>query len=206
MVHGGLEPQLLYSIETNNGMFPFVDKEHVITEQMEGYLAKGYKCEAPTTTTKKSDLCTAGMDGNTKMAMDSSINNNTLDSDIGGGGAYLLLIMSRELLAYQWKNVSEFLICYNVTICDYNDMLETLLRAEQLELVIKLFSELEPNGIKPDLQSFSVLVNCFCKKNNPFEVKRVLDEMLQNWFKPNVVTFTSVVSVSVHERSHYYGN
>jgi hypothetical protein len=117
MVHGGLEPQLLYSIETNNGMFPFVDKEHVITEQMEGYLAKGYKCEAPTTTKKKSDLCTAGTDGNTKMAMDSSINNNTLDSDIGGGGGLSLVNYVKRIISLPMEEcvrVLDLLQCDNL--------------------------------------------------------------------------------------------
>jgi pentatricopeptide repeat protein len=194
--HGGLETQLLDLIETDNGRFPIVDKEHVITEPMEGYLAKNYKCETPPAR-KNSDLGTVGTDGNTKISIDSSINNNTSDSDIRRDGLSLVDYVKRiiSLPIEERVRVLDLLQCDNqsLTISDYNDILETLLRAEQLEHVIKLFSELEPNGIKPDLQSFSVLVDCFCKKNNPFEAKRVLDEMLQNGLKPNVVTFSSVV-------------
>ncbi|KAF3331844.1 pentatricopeptide repeat-containing protein [Carex littledalei] len=195
--HGGSEVQLL----------DLVEKEHVIREKMEGSIAEDYKYQTPKTSEKSDfverdgELGTIGTGGSTKIAMDSSTNSNTenLNSDSGRGPGSLSVVDYVKRIASlpieERVRVLDLLQCDNqsLTISDYNDILEALLRAEEFEHVIKLFSELEPNGIKPNIRSFSILVNCFCKKNNPFEAKRVLDEMWQNGFIPNVVTFTSVV-------------
>ncbi|XP_072983388.1 uncharacterized protein [Typha latifolia] len=82
----------------------------------------------------------------------------------------------------------------SLTISDYNDILTALVKAGEYDSAVTLFSELIRCGVSPDSWSFSVMVQCWCKKNEPDEAKRVLDDMVLSGYHPNVVTFTILVN------------
>ncbi|KAG1338954.1 pentatricopeptide repeat-containing protein, mitochondrial-like [Cocos nucifera] len=82
----------------------------------------------------------------------------------------------------------------SLTISDYNDILIALVKAGEFESAVSLFSELRSRGLSPDSLSFSIMVQCLCKKNDPDEAKQVLDEMVQSGFRPNIITFTALVN------------
>ncbi|KAL0375457.1 UNVERIFIED_CONTAM: hypothetical protein Sradi_3461400 [Sesamum radiatum] len=80
------------------------------------------------------------------------------------------------------------------TISEFNHLLMSLVAADEFELAFKLKSALSSFGLVPDNWTYSILVSCYCKKNEPFEAKIVLDHMLQNGFQPNVATFTALIN------------
>ncbi|KAI3474291.1 hypothetical protein Pfo_029079 [Paulownia fortunei] len=80
------------------------------------------------------------------------------------------------------------------TISEFNHLLMSLVSADEFELALKLKSSLSSLGLFPDNWTYSILVNCYCKKNEPMEAKSVLDHMLENGFEPNVATFTALIN------------
>ncbi|XP_057972784.1 pentatricopeptide repeat-containing protein At1g62680, mitochondrial-like [Malania oleifera] len=80
------------------------------------------------------------------------------------------------------------------TISGFNDLLLALLITEEPELALKVFDNLPSYGVVPDSWTFSVVIRCHCKKNDPTEAKRVLDHMVGNGFQANVVTFTILIN------------
>ncbi|XP_051131043.1 pentatricopeptide repeat-containing protein At1g62910-like [Andrographis paniculata] len=80
------------------------------------------------------------------------------------------------------------------TISGFNTLLMSLVSADEFELALKLKSSLSSfSGLCPDSRTYSILVDCYCKKNEPAEAKRVLDQMLEKGFQPNVATFTTLI-------------
>lgn len=80
------------------------------------------------------------------------------------------------------------------TIGYFNDVMMGLVMDEELELALKLFDEMPLHGLSPDCWTYSILIRCYCKKNQPDEGKKVLDCMIENRFRPNVVTLTILVN------------
>ncbi|KAK9167916.1 hypothetical protein Syun_000056 [Stephania yunnanensis] len=82
----------------------------------------------------------------------------------------------------------------SVTLRNVNNLLVELVKANEIDLAVKLFHELPSYRLSPDRQTFSTLVRCYCNKNEPEEARRVLDQMVQKGCPPNVVTFTIVIN------------
>ncbi|KAK6118194.1 hypothetical protein DH2020_048095 [Rehmannia glutinosa] len=80
------------------------------------------------------------------------------------------------------------------TISEFNHLLMSLVAADEFELALKLKSNLSSFGLFPDNWTYSILVSCYCKKNEPIEAKSVLDHMLETGFEPNVATFTALIN------------
>ncbi|KAL6574479.1 hypothetical protein OROMI_011764 [Orobanche minor] len=80
------------------------------------------------------------------------------------------------------------------TISKFNRLLMSLVAADEFELAMKLKSNLSSIGLYPDNWTYSILVNCYCKKNDPIEARSVLDHMLADGFEPDVATFTALVN------------
>ncbi|KAL2500312.1 Pentatricopeptide repeat-containing protein [Forsythia ovata] len=80
------------------------------------------------------------------------------------------------------------------TISEFNHLLMALVTADEFELASKLNSNLSSFGLAPDSWTYSILVTCYCKMNEPKEAKTVLDRMLENGLQPNVATFTTLIN------------
>ncbi|KAG6433693.1 hypothetical protein SASPL_105308 [Salvia splendens] len=80
------------------------------------------------------------------------------------------------------------------TIAEFNRLLVSLISSDEVELAWKLKSTLSSLGLFPDVRTYSILVNGFCKnKAMMIEARITLHEMLENGFEPNVATFTTVI-------------
>ncbi|KAH8484717.1 hypothetical protein H0E87_026465 [Populus deltoides] len=79
-------------------------------------------------------------------------------------------------------------------ISDFNDVLMALVTANDSDLVLKLYSGLSCYSLEPNSWTFSIMVRCHCKKKDPGEAKRVLDQMMQKGFNPNVATLTILIN------------
>ncbi|KAH7843689.1 hypothetical protein Vadar_019632 [Vaccinium darrowii] len=80
------------------------------------------------------------------------------------------------------------------TISSFNDLLTALVTADELELALKLSSDISCYGLLPNCWTYTIMIKLYCKKNELSEAKRVVDHMLDNGFQPNVATFTDLIS------------
>uniref|UniRef100_A0A2N9I1F4 Pentacotripeptide-repeat region of PRORP domain-containing protein n=1 Tax=Fagus sylvatica TaxID=28930 RepID=A0A2N9I1F4_FAGSY len=81
------------------------------------------------------------------------------------------------------------------TISEVNDVLMALFMAEESDLALKLFSDLSCYELEPDSWTFSIVLRCYCKKNNLDEAKQVLEHMVEEkGFQPDVVTITILIN------------
>lgn len=79
-------------------------------------------------------------------------------------------------------------------LSDFNDMLLALCMADEPDLVSKLFCDISSYGLVPDSRTFSIIIECHCKKNDPSEAKLVLGHMVKIGFLPSIVTFTVLIN------------
>ncbi|KAJ4972128.1 hypothetical protein NE237_005227 [Protea cynaroides] len=93
-----------------------------------------------------------------------------------------------EVLDFFEKDV-QFLM-----IADLNNLLIELVNADELEFAVKLFDKLPSYGLVPNSRTFSVMVRCYCKKNDLDKARQVLDDMVGSGLRPNVVTFTILIN------------
>ncbi|KAK9057849.1 hypothetical protein SSX86_022687 [Deinandra increscens subsp. villosa] len=81
------------------------------------------------------------------------------------------------------------------TLTEFNHLFMSLVLADEVDLAYKLYSNLPNYDLSADNLTFSILVNCHCKRNQPIEAKRVLQHMIVNGFgSPKVKTFTQVIN------------
>ncbi|KAK1428073.1 hypothetical protein QVD17_16900 [Tagetes erecta] len=81
------------------------------------------------------------------------------------------------------------------TLTDFNHMFLTMVSADEIDLAYKFYSNLPNYNLSPNILTYSILVNCHCKRNKPMEAKHVLQHMISNGFgSPNVKTFTQVIN------------
>lgn len=76
----------------------------------------------------------------------------------------------------------------------FNDVLLALFIADEPDLALKLYCDISSYGMVPDSWTFSIIIKCHCKKNDPSEAKRVLEHMVEIGFQPSVVTFTILIN------------
>ncbi|KAH6769368.1 hypothetical protein C2S51_014704 [Perilla frutescens var. frutescens] len=81
------------------------------------------------------------------------------------------------------------------TITEFNHRLEALISSDEFESALKLKSSSSSLGLCPDISTYSILVNGFCKKNAALAARHVLHEMLEAGFEPNVATFTTLINL-----------
>ncbi|KAJ6765399.1 TETRATRICOPEPTIDE REPEAT (TPR)-LIKE SUPERFAMILY PROTEIN-RELATED [Salix purpurea] len=81
-----------------------------------------------------------------------------------------------------------------LSISDFNDALMALVTANESDLVLKLYSGLTCYSLEPNSWTFTIMVRCHCKKKDPSEAKRVLDQMMLKGFNPNVATLTTLIN------------
>ncbi|KAH7302725.1 hypothetical protein KP509_23G084700 [Ceratopteris richardii] len=66
--------------------------------------------------------------------------------------------------------------CSNQTI-NYNIVIDELLKAEQVDLVLRTVTELLSNGICPDKAICTPLINCLCKEGRTEEAVKILEKV-----------------------------
>ncbi|KAL8517044.1 hypothetical protein ACS0TY_015322 [Phlomoides rotata] len=80
------------------------------------------------------------------------------------------------------------------TISEFNHLLMSLVSGDEFELALELKASLSSLGFFPDGWTYSILVNCYCKNNQPIEAKSVLHRMVEDGFEPRVATFTTLIN------------
>ncbi|XP_024973482.1 pentatricopeptide repeat-containing protein At1g62680, mitochondrial-like [Cynara cardunculus var. scolymus] len=81
------------------------------------------------------------------------------------------------------------------TITQFNHLFMGLVLENEVDLAYKFYSTLSSYDFSADSFTFSILVHCYCKRNEPMEAKRVLEHMIQNGFEsPKVKTFTQLIN------------
>ncbi|KAJ0790965.1 putative tetratricopeptide-like helical domain superfamily [Helianthus annuus] len=81
------------------------------------------------------------------------------------------------------------------TLTDFNHLFMNMVSANELDLAYKFYSNLPHYNLSANNLTLSILINCYCKRNEPFEALKVLQHMIDNRFtNPNVKTFTQVIN------------
>ncbi|GLU14878.1 hypothetical protein SLE2022_314190 [Rubroshorea leprosula] len=112
-----------------------------------------------------------------------------LDYDVGRIAKSLPFKKKRKIITILQKDAR------NWTLLDLNHLLTGLVEANQLDLALKLYTKASSYGVQPDSRTSSIMIRCYCKKNDVDEARRVLDDMLQNGYPPNVATFTDLINL-----------
>ncbi|KAL9428613.1 hypothetical protein AB3S75_030572 [Citrus x aurantiifolia] len=82
----------------------------------------------------------------------------------------------------------------NWSVSDFNDLLMALVMLNEQDTAVKFFSEASSYGLAPNSWTFSIMIRCYCNKNDFFEARKVIDCMFDNGYHPNVTTFTILVN------------
>lgn len=77
---------------------------------------------------------------------------------------------------------------------DFNNLLMGLVKEDETGCAVKMFDEMSGYSLVPDSKTYSIMIRCFCKKNEAEKARGVLDEMVKNGFHPNVVTMTILIN------------
>ncbi|KAL1804582.1 hypothetical protein ACET3Z_027650 [Daucus carota] len=77
------------------------------------------------------------------------------------------------------------------SIATFNNLLMELYMSDEVDFALKLFSN---SSVDPNCGTFSLMIRCYCKKDDPFEAHRVLNEMIEKGFQPNVAIFTDLIN------------
>ncbi|KAL7601795.1 hypothetical protein Lser_V15G25863 [Lactuca serriola] len=82
------------------------------------------------------------------------------------------------------------------TLAEFNHLFKGLVLADEVDLAYKLYSTLSNYDFSADSLTFSILVHCCCKRNDPMEAKKVLEHMIESGFEsPKVKTFTQLINL-----------
>ncbi|KAI3788598.1 hypothetical protein L2E82_01369 [Cichorium intybus] len=82
------------------------------------------------------------------------------------------------------------------TLNEFNHLFMGLVLEDEADLAYKLYSTLSNYDFSADSFTFSILVHCCCKRNEPMEAKRVLEHMIESGFdSPKVKTFTQLINL-----------
>lgn len=80
------------------------------------------------------------------------------------------------------------------TISAFNELLMALVVAEEPDVALSLYNQISSYCLVPDSSTFSIVIKCYCEKNDLDEAKRVLVHMIENGFNPHVATITFLVN------------
>ena len=78
-------------------------------------------------------------------------------------------------------------------IIEFNRLLSSVVRMKKYEIVVSLFKEMEFRGIKYNVCTLSILINCFCLLHHVDYGFSVFGKTLKRGFKPDVVIFTTLI-------------
>ncbi|CAB4284947.1 unnamed protein product [Prunus armeniaca] len=80
------------------------------------------------------------------------------------------------------------------TVSEFNALLMALVIAKEPDIALSLFNEVSAYGLVPDSLTFSIMIRCYCEKNDLDEAIRVLVHMVENGFYPNAATITVLIN------------
>ncbi|CAM6082274.1 unnamed protein product [Calypogeia fissa] len=98
----------------------------------------------------------------------------------------------RALRTFSWLQKQDD---YALNVFHYNIMLKILGRAKQLELVEKLWKEMEEKEVIPTNVSFSTLIDLYGKAGNPEKALGCLEDMKSRGIEPDEVTMNTLVNL-----------
>ncbi|KAK7303413.1 hypothetical protein RJT34_14319 [Clitoria ternatea] len=76
----------------------------------------------------------------------------------------------------------------------YNKLLATCANVGFIGEAVKIFEDMKSSGTcRPDSWTFSSLITMYCRSGNVLEAERMLNEMIQSGFQPNIFVLTSLV-------------
>ncbi|XP_050144292.1 pentatricopeptide repeat-containing protein At5g16640, mitochondrial-like [Malus sylvestris] len=81
------------------------------------------------------------------------------------------------------------------TASEFNSLLMALVIAQEPDIALSLFDEISSAlWLVPDSLTFSILIRCYCGKNDLDGARGVLTHMVENGFYPDPATFTILVN------------
>ncbi|KAI3682807.1 hypothetical protein L1987_83072 [Smallanthus sonchifolius] len=81
------------------------------------------------------------------------------------------------------------------TLTEFNHLFMGMVLADEVDLAYKFYSNLSNFDLSADSLTLSILVNCYCKRSEPMEAKKVLQHIISQGFdSPKVKTFTQVIN------------
>ncbi|KAM1353420.1 hypothetical protein ACFX2H_032915 [Malus domestica] len=81
------------------------------------------------------------------------------------------------------------------TASEFNSLLMALVIAQEPDIALSLFDEISSAlWLVPDSLTFSILIRCYCGKNDLDGARGVLTHMVENGFYPDPATFTVLVN------------
>ncbi|XP_061349838.1 pentatricopeptide repeat-containing protein At5g64320, mitochondrial-like [Gastrolobium bilobum] len=80
------------------------------------------------------------------------------------------------------------------TISDFNHLLMALVIAQEPDVCLRIFKKLPSFQLVPDCCTYSIMIRCYCEKNDMDEAKRALDTILEKGFLPNDATITVLIN------------
>lgn len=78
-------------------------------------------------------------------------------------------------------------------ISEFNHLFMDFVSENELDLALKLLSNISSYGLVPNSRTFSIMIRCYCKKGELENAGRVLEQMLGKGHDPNDATITILV-------------
>ncbi|KAI8378420.1 hypothetical protein BD560DRAFT_390330 [Blakeslea trispora] len=82
---------------------------------------------------------------------------------------------------------------------EYNKKIMKAVSESRLNKAIKLLRAMENNNIKPDVTSYTIIINGFCDQGDMIRAKRYFRRMLANGIKPDTYVYTSLINGYMRE-------
>ncbi|KAK1351516.1 Pentatricopeptide repeat-containing protein [Heracleum sosnowskyi] len=184
-----------FFLNTNNHKRPFINKL-ILVATLQDFTKTTSSKTTPLLSTKtqnSSDGLIRLVEENKGVTIEQDYEKSNLDGKI----CELHLLHKIKALPIAQRNDILDVIkkdCRFETIATFNNFFLELYMADEVDFALKLFSELSNFVLVPNCGTFSLLIRCYCKKNDPFEAHRVLNEMVEKRFQPNVAIFTDLIN------------
>lgn len=177
-------PNGLFFLSTNNHKRPFTNKL---------FLLQDFSKTTPLLTTKtqnSGDGLIRLVEENQGVTIEQEYQKSNLDGKICE--LHLLHKIKASPIAQRNEILDVIKKDYKFeTIATFNNFLLELYMADEVDFALKLFSDL---SLEPNCGTFGLLIRCYCKKDDPIEAHRVLNEMVEKRFEPNVAIFTDLIN------------
>lgn len=85
------------------------------------------------------------------------------------------------------------------TLLEYNKKILYALNEDRINKAIKILREMEHNKIKPDVYSYTMIINAFSKQSDMQRARKWLGRMLENKVSPDANAYTSMIDGYMRE-------
>ncbi|KAG1470956.1 hypothetical protein G6F56_002393 [Rhizopus delemar] len=79
------------------------------------------------------------------------------------------------------------------TVKEYNKLIVYALMEDKLNKAIKYLREIESRDLRPNLQTYSMVINGYSKQSDMIRARKWLDRMLRKGIKPDSYIYTSLI-------------